>query len=206
MRMPLKDDAAIKEYVLRPPHRAQLLSSACFSTQPNCLKGQGSCTRQGTRSRQGCTTDQGCSTGQGISSGQGYCLSEGCFPRQNASMQGCQGCPHCTHTRAVAASGATWRSVAGADGIQPLLMEPSFVCMHYKLGPGAQLQACVPEMKGSEDSVREQYARYSMLTKHKACLAMHTTLLLSTLCFGLLNVSSIHVALAQVVKVVGRPS
>lgn len=154
MQMPLKDDAAIKEYLLSPVHRAKLLASASYST------GHCSCTGQGS------PTAQGLSMGQSPHTRQGPPMPEACCMKQETSQQQRQHQGNLAHVppRAVSASGAVWKSIAGADAMKSLLTEPSFVCMHYKLGPGAQLQACGPEGKAEEvQTLCQQYARYSML-------------------------------------------
>lgn len=135
MRMPLKDDAATKEYILNPAYRAQVIASSSV-TEAN---GRSASVVQGCCQRQPCP-----------------CPGPGCCQGKDSDQTASTGtsAPQCT--RAVAAYGAVWRTIAGADAIQPLLAEPSFVCLHYKLGPGAALQACAP-VCGTVSS--EQYAR-----------------------------------------------
>ena len=131
MRMPLKDDAAVKEYLLSPAYRACLLASSSSTssngTLPTCTRQDGSCTGQGTCSEQSCDQRK--------------------VPSSGAA-------------RAVTANGAVWHTIARADALQPLLMDPSFVCLHYKLGPGATLQACALEDDaGSCEGTSRRYAR-----------------------------------------------
>lgn len=131
MRMQLKDDAAVKEYLLSPAYRACLLASSSSTsstgTLPTCTGQEGSCAGQGTCSGQSCNQRQ--------------------IPISGAA-------------RAVAANGAVWQTIAGADAIQPLLIDPSFVCLHYKLGPGATLQACAREDDaGGGEGTSRRYAR-----------------------------------------------
>lgn len=49
------------------------------------------------------------------------------------------------HRRAglLMAHGASASSIQGADALEPLLTGRCFVCLHYRLGPGAALQPCL---------------------------------------------------------------
>ena len=260
MKRPLRDDAAVKEYMLKPQHRADLLAGACSdagsepaASTPHSSSQQVSTTQETTNTEQdvvevdrpsqgsagqGTTgiSGQGMTgiTGQGMTglSGQGMTGSAGrasteqgkarqintgqnnmeqgsvgrgsstqripgqgpCMPSstqqppsgpntgqgssrpalstaqgsQNLTTDGGQ-CHNCSAAsavpRALAAHGATWSVLAGADAIQPLLTDPSFVCLHYKLGPGAELQACVPEGNADCGGVlnRQAFSRYGCI-------------------------------------------
>ena len=52
--------------------------------------------------------------------------------------------PQC-RSELLAASGAVAQCINGADALQPLLTGRCFVCLHYKLGPGAMLHPCLPD-------------------------------------------------------------
>ena len=61
---------------------------------------------------------------------------------------------HC-RSALLKALGATAPTVPGADALEPLLRGRCFVCLHYKLGPGAALQPCLPEGGAPSSNIPE---------------------------------------------------
>ncbi len=60
------------------------------------------------------------------------------------------------HLRAslLMAHGASASSIRGADALEPLLTGRCFVCLHYKLGPGASLQPCLHDSTAGADAAQ----------------------------------------------------
>ncbi len=50
--------------------------------------------------------------------------------------------------------GAVASSIQGADALEPLMSGRCFVCLHYKLGPGAKLEPCLPQSNAPDQSDR----------------------------------------------------
>ena len=63
--------------------------------------------------------------------------------------------------------GAVASSIQGADALEPLMTGRCFVCLHYKLGAGAELQPCLAP--GSDA------AQGSRCTAHLQQCVLHST-------------------------------
>ena len=50
--------------------------------------------------------------------------------------------------------GAVASSIQGADALEPLMSGRCFVCLHYKLAPGAKLEPCLPPSNAMDQSNR----------------------------------------------------
>ena len=61
-------------------------------------------------------------------------------------------------TSLLAAHGASVHCLDGADALQPLLAGRCFVCLHYKLGPLAALEACLPDHSGQSSTDQTRVA------------------------------------------------